>query len=263
MKHRIVIVAIAVAIAIVAAYALQSFNSNAGNLRASGTIEARNIEVGSREGGRITEILVREGDRVEAGQLLLTFDDAELEGRVIQARGNVELARANLAKMEHGSRPEEIAEARAAAGSDGADGFRIAEIAQSGADLEIARAELVNAERGYERAQELREDDTVSQELLDDAETKYRTTKARVEALEHAVTAARRRMEAARAVTSRVEKGFRSEDIAAARAELTRAEGELRQAEARSAEQEVHAPNAAVVEVLDLRPGDLVAPGVA
>ena len=41
----------------------------------SGTVEARNIRVGSKVGGRIAQVLVREGDAVKPGQILLTFDD--------------------------------------------------------------------------------------------------------------------------------------------------------------------------------------------
>lgn len=259
MKRRFLIIAIAVAVP--AAFAWHWFNTNSGALQASGTIEARNIDVGSKEGGRVIEILVREGDRIEAGQLLLTFDAAELEGRLMQARGHVELAHANLAKMEYGSRPEEIAEARAAAGGDRESGFRAAEVAQTQADLESARAELTNAERSLQRARELHERDLASQQILDDADTAYRAAQAQVRGLQQALAAAQGRLEAARAVTARVESGFRREDVDAARAEVMRAEGELKQAEARWVEREVRAPAAAVIEVLDLRPGDLVQPG--
>src|SRR5205085_2551238 len=56
------------------------------------------------------------------------------------------------------------------------------------------------------------------------------------------------------------ERGFRAEDIAAARAALELAEATLREAESRLAEREVRAPIAARVEVFDVRPGDLIAP---
>jgi hypothetical protein len=55
-----------------------------------------------------------------------------------------------------------------------------------------------------------------------------------------------------------VQHGFRAEDIAAARADLTLAEGQLKQTEVRWAEREVLSPAAAAVETMDLRPGDLL-----
>ncbi|MBI2993915.1 MAG: efflux RND transporter periplasmic adaptor subunit [Gammaproteobacteria bacterium] len=252
---------IAAAIAIPAVYAWRFFASDNGPLLASGTIEARNIKVGSKEGGRVREILAHEGDRVEAGQLLVTFDSEELEGRLMQARGHLALAKANLEKMERGSRPEEIAEARAATGGDRETGFRAAEVAQTQADLERAGVEAANARRNYDRARDLRERNLGSQQALDDAETGWRAAEARVRSLQQGLAAAQARLEAARAVTTRVETGSRREDIDAARGEMMRAEGALKEAEARWAEREVRSPAAAVIEVLDLRPGDLVQPG--
>ena len=55
-------------------------------LQSSGTVEARNIRVGSKIGGRIDKVLVREGDSVEPGQVLITFDDKELQAQLQQAR---------------------------------------------------------------------------------------------------------------------------------------------------------------------------------
>jgi multidrug resistance efflux pump len=225
-----------------------------------GTIEARNIEVGSKEGGRIAEVLVREGDAIAKGTVILRFEAPELEARLQQARSAVALARANLDKMEKGSRPEEIAEARAAAGTD-ATGFRSAEVAQSRAELARARADLTNAEQRLKRARELRSQDLVPQQALDDAETAQQTAAAAVQAASRAVNAAEDRLAAAQAVTARVVSGFRSEDVEVARAELARAGGALLEAEARYAEREVRAPADAVIEVLDVRPGDLIAAG--
>ena len=69
-----------VLVALIAGAVLYVQSSNAvADLAVSGTIEARNIRVGSKVGGRVAEVLVREGDRVEPGQVLLTFDDDELE----------------------------------------------------------------------------------------------------------------------------------------------------------------------------------------
>jgi HlyD family secretion protein len=224
------------------------------SLSASGTLEARNITVGSKVGGRISHVVVREGDRVEPGQLLVVFDSAELEGQLLQAQGRVEAARANLAKMLRGSRPEEIAEANAAS-----HGYREAELAQARAGLERALADEANADRELKRTQVLTQAGAMSQQSLDNARDRARAAHALVSAQTNAVGAAEGRLTAAQAVADKTQRGFRAEDIAAARAELTLAEGQLKEAEARWAEREVRAPAAAVVETLDLRPGDLLA----
>ena len=258
MNQRVAIILFAVAIGVGVAW--QQLSGVNGPLEVYGTIEARNIEVGSKEGGRIAEVLVREGDEGARGAGILRFEVPELEGRLQQAKAAVALARANLAKMEKGSRPEEIAEARAAAATD-ATGFRSAEVAQSRAELDRARADLTNAELRLRRTRELRAQDLMPEQTLDDAEAAHKTALAAVQAASRAVNAAQGRLEAARAITARVESGFRSEDVEAARADLQRAEGALLESEARYAEREVRTPANAVVEVMDVRPGDLIAAG--
>lgn len=230
----------------------------------SGTVEARNIRVGSKVGGRILEVRVREGDQVEAGHVLVTFDDQELLAALEQAR-------ANLEKMERGYRPEEIAEARAAAAraraewEEAKNGYRREQVEQAKADVGRARADAVNAERTYKRAAGLAAEGVFSRQQRDDAEAAWEMAAARLEAAEQrsrelergyrveTVAAAEARYHQAEAVRERLERGFREEDIAVARAQL-------RDAEARYRERQVVAPTAASVEVLDVRPGDLIPP---
>ena len=261
MKRKIIIVVIFAASVALPVGAYSWFHRGDTPLTASGTLEARNINVGSKEGGRVTKVLASEGDRLEANQLLVTFDDAELAARVLQARGKLEQAQANLAKMLHGSRPEEIEEAQAAGKlPDGSNGYRAEEIAQSEADLARAKADLVNAQINFDRTKQLADAGVYSRQSLDDAAARLAMAKAQVESMEHAVTAAEGRLREASAVQRRTERGFRDEDIASARADVTLAQGELNEAEARYAEREVRVPTAVVVEAMDIRPGDLLPP---
>ena len=92
-------------------------------LAAYGTLEARNIEVGSKVGGRVVALGTHEGEQVTAGQLLVTLDDEQLAPAVALAEAELAAARAARAKREHGSRVEDIAAARAAA-DDRTGGFR-------------------------------------------------------------------------------------------------------------------------------------------
>jgi multidrug resistance efflux pump len=241
-----------IVVAIVIAFAAPSFLKRDDSLTASGTLEARNIEVGSKVGGRVTKVYAAEGDRVKKDQLLVAFDDAELHASLLQARGRLSQSKANLAKMLHGSRPEEIAQARATGAS------RQHAIEQAEAAVARARADAEFAESEFKRYERLYAEGVASREQRDTAENRYRTAQAVARSAEHAVTVAASEANAAAAAQKLTESGFRSEDIAAARADVERAEGELKLAEARYLEREVRAPADAVVEVLDLRPGDLV-----
>src|ERR1700756_1691866 len=136
------------------------------SLEGAGTVEARNIRVGSKIGGRIDKVLVREGDTVEAGQLLISFDDKELQASLAKSR-------ANAIKVERGFRPEEIAEARASAAQAKAEyeqrrnGYRQEDIAAAQADLDRATADEVRTRLDFERYDALAQKDLVSKQQRD------------------------------------------------------------------------------------------------
>jgi len=127
-------------------------------LQGSGTVEARDIRVGSKVGGRIDKVLVREGDRVQPGQTLITFDDKELLASLNQSRAASE-------KAQRGYRPEEIAEARAAAAQAKADyemrlnGYRKEDIEAAQSDVERAAADEVRARLDFQRYEALAQKD--------------------------------------------------------------------------------------------------------
>jgi len=255
VKRRVAVVIIAAAAVVISLGMYGFFHRRPAELTASGTLEARNINVGSKVGGRIVEVRAREGDHVNAGQLLVRFDDAELEAALLQARGTLAQARANYEKMLRGSRPEEIEEARAASSPSG---YRVQELSQARAEVDRAKADAVNAELNYQRVSKLADEGVASRQLRDDAEARYKAAQASVASMQSNMAAAEGRLQAAKAVQQRTERGFRKEEIAAAKADVLRAGGELKQAEARWAEREVLAPSNASVEVMDLRPGDLL-----
>jgi multidrug resistance efflux pump len=235
-------------------------------LEGSGTVEVRNIRLGSKVGGRILEVRVCEGDQVEASQILVTFDDQELLAALNEARANFE-------KMQRGFRPEEIAEARAAAAQAKADyeqrrnGSRKEDIDAARADVERTGADAVRAERSFRRVNDLANADVFSKQQRDDAEGTWkmavaaqRNAEEKLAELEHGyrpeeIASTKAHYEQAEATRIKFERGNRREDIEAARAELL-------SAEARYRERQVLAPSAATVEVLDVRPGDLIAPNI-
>lgn len=81
----------------------------------SGSIEARDVEVGSLFGGRVEKVLVDEGARVAAGQPIVQFETNLIDLQIEQQKARVAEMAANLVKSERGPRSEEIARARAEA----------------------------------------------------------------------------------------------------------------------------------------------------
>jgi len=86
-----------------------------GVLTASGTIEGTQIEIASEVGGRVLEVLVKEGEFVRAGQLLVRFDEVLLQAQFEQAEASLEAAQANYALVSRGLTEEQRQLATAAA----------------------------------------------------------------------------------------------------------------------------------------------------
>jgi HlyD family secretion protein len=78
----------------------------------SGTIEVRDARVGSLVGGRVREVLVEEGDSVQADQLLVRLDDSMLITSVKEQEARVAQAKASLDRVVSGPRREQIERAR-------------------------------------------------------------------------------------------------------------------------------------------------------
>jgi HlyD family secretion protein len=167
-------------------------------LNATGYIVAHHrIEVTSKVMGKVAWIGVEKGDKVRQGQVLVRLEDQEFRAQLQQARGNVANLEAKLREMQAGSRPEEIAAARA-------------NVAQAEADLENYRISL-------ERTRGLVAAGIVSRQNLDDAQARYDGQKAKVESLQKNYEL--------------VKLGPRIEEIDAVRGQLEQARGQLAYAE--------------------------------
>jgi multidrug resistance efflux pump len=108
--RRVVPVVIVVAAAISALWWSQR---PTGPYFVSGFIEADEIRLGSRVGGRVQEVRVVEGQRVEGGEVLVALEPYDLRERLAEAQANVAASVAALEKLRAGYRAEEIAQARA------------------------------------------------------------------------------------------------------------------------------------------------------
>ena len=178
----------------------------------TGTIEARDARVGSLVGGRVVEVLVEEGDSVQAGQVLVRLDGELLAAQIGEQQARVAQSKANLDRVVSGPRREQI---------------------------ERARIEWERAEKERKRQEALLAQALTSDEAYDAAAAVAQSAFQSYEELR---------------------KGSRSEDERQARASFDEAESRLAYLKLQFAETEVRAPNAGVVQTLDLRPGDIVAP---
>lgn len=141
----------------------------------SGTVEATEIEVGPQVAGRIEKVLVNEGDKVKAGQVIARLDDRDLRAQLQQAVGQRDAALNTYTNVKSGSRQQQIAAARAQASA--------AEATFAG-----ARRNLTNAELAFSHATDVRQSLTAAE--------------AQVRALTAQYVAAQRQAQAAGATAS-------------------------------------------------------------
>lgn len=244
----------------------------------SGTVEARTIEVGSRVGGRVKLVLAKEGERVQPGQALVELEPGDVQAQRLMAKGQLDEALATLEKQKNGARPEEIEQAKAraqtavAALEETRIGARAEEIAGANARLVSTQVALDKAKLDDDRARKLFATQSISQAELDAADTALKGAVAQRDAAEQVldelkngsrredIAQAQARAVEARASEKLVAAGSRVEDIQAAQAAVEAAQGKLDQMDVMITELTIRASRAAVVESLDLRPGDILAP---
>ncbi len=273
---RVKKLAIPIVVAVVLAVLLVLGREREGPLVVSGFLEADEIRVGSRVGGRVASVQVEEGARVTKGQLLVELEPFDLAERRAEAEAELAARRAEHARLAAGFRSEEIGQARARVRQLEArleklvKGPREQEIEAGRAELVLAEAELELAHLELERAQSLRAERIASEDTFDRAQRAQKVGLATVEVrrqelhlLEEGsraedVEIARAELDEAREALRLVESGYRAEDVAQAEAALRAAEAARAAIDRRIDELAVRAPQDGIVEAIDLRPGDLV-----
>ena len=194
-----------------------------------GNVDLRQVSLAFNGSERIATLTVQEGDRVKAGQLLGTLDTRTLQLRVAQSEADIAAQQQALLRLKNGSRPEEVAQARA-------------QVEAAAADAELAQQQL-------ERVQGVRQTTAgraVSQQDLDAAQARHRVALAQ--------------LENARKAQQLVVAGPRREDIARAQAQLDAALASLALLKHQLSEAELRAPVDAVVRARLLEPGDMASP---
>ncbi len=244
----------------------------------SGLFEADQIRVGSRIGGRVSEVLVHEGQGVKRGDVLIHLEPYDLRERLAQAQATLAANQAALARLEAGFRAEEVAQARARRDAAQATldqlvaGPRPLELQILRDKLAVAEADRINAEREYDRLKALHAQDLSVQKEMDDVVRTLSVAQAREAAARdelalaeegtrvEELAAARAHLAEAEQALSLLERGYRSEDIAEARAHAEAARSAVEVIQRQLDELALVAPADSTVEAVELQPGDLIAP---
>lgn len=246
-------------------------------LKVSGVIEADEIRVGSRVGGRVARVMVQEGDRVEAGNELVQLEPFDLLEKQAEAKLEFAARQATYEKLAAGYRAEEIAEAKAlrdqaqAAYEEAVAGPRKQEIEAARQSLEQARAELQLAEKTFKRTEELYGKKAASKEDYDQSVSELKVASAKVDVQsaqlalleegtrKEVIAQAKANLDQAQARLELLENGYRTEEVAEAKARMQAAEAAVDVLEKQLQELTIVAPIRSTVEAVDLREGDIIA----
>lgn len=233
---------------------------------ASGTIvPVRSVNLSPKTSGRLVELMVEQGDRVQKGQPIARMENEEILAQGKQAEAQLIQAKARLAELEAGSRSEEIERAKARLQKAKAQlaelktGTRTEDIEQAKAQVESAGARAELAKQRRDRFETLYQEGAVSQDRYDEAVTEWEQARsALAEALQNLqelrngprseeIERAEADVYEAQQNLLELQRGPRPEDIAHARAEVEESKWRMREIEERFQDTLVRAPFSGIV----------------
>ncbi len=248
-------------------------------ISANGIVEAKqSTNVSPKSSGRLKNLLVEEGNYVKVGQILAYMDDSDLQGQLIQARGSLAEAQANLQKAQAGNRPQDIAQAQAQLAEAQANlqkaqaGNRPQDIAQAQARLNSTQSSFNKAEDDLKRNQQLYNAGAIALLTVNQKRADRDSARASVNEAQQALAlqqagARPEDIEQVRAVVEQrqqalalLQAGTRQEDIDSARAQVTQQQGNLKTIQTQIEDNVVRAPFSGIVTEKYADPGDFVTP---
>ena len=200
---------------------------NKSEIQASGTIEAREVNVSARVSGQVREIRIEEGSRVKTGDILVLLDHDSLDIQLRQAQAGVTLAEAQLNLLRLGARPEDLEQARDA-------------LSQAESNLKLAEADA-------KRMRELAAKGSVTPKQGDDAAAR--------------LTVAAAQKNTAGQALKKLQQFARPEEIRAARARLDQAVAQADLLKKAIADCAIAAPVDGLVTRQPIEAGELVQAG--
>jgi HlyD family secretion protein len=193
-----------------------------------GEADATRIDIAARVNGRVGKLPAERGENVAKGQLLIEIDNPEMIAKLRSASAALDVAKANLANIEAGVRPEQIAQKKAA--------------------LDMANANLTLASQTYKRVNELAAGGNAPLQRLDEAS--------------NSLQVAQRTAEQAKLAYEEAVAGATVEQKAIAHANVAQAAASIDTIQAQVDELVVKAPIAAQVYQVGAELGEFVSPGV-
>jgi len=230
MKKKILIPVVIIVVLASAAWGLwgwlKSEEDTSSILTLYGNIEIRDAKLAFAEQEIVAEVAVNEGDTVAAGQVLARLKSQRLHDQLMEAQAQLDAQTQVVLRLMNGTRSQEIR--------------------QLGAELEVVKVRLKNAEKNLQRLESTASIGASSQQVLDDARA--------------AVDVARAQLNARQQAYNLAVAGPRSEDIAEAKAHLEANQAQLAYLNTRLQETVLKSPSAGIIQSRILEPGEMAGP---
>jgi HlyD family secretion protein len=232
MRRRIVLLVVVLIVAGAGGFAWWRTHraAAAGDLVLYGNVDLRQADLAFTDSGRIAAVLAEEGDVVKRDQLLARLDTSRLEPQIREAEAQVAGQKAAVDKLHHGSRPEEIAQARAT--------------------VDAARADADNA----------RQENTRLTSLAASIGGRAAVTERDIDAAKAALDSTAAKLAVSERALDLIVAGPRAEDIAQAEAQLQASEAQLALLKQQLKDADLLAPVAGVVRSRLMEAGEMASP---
>ena len=210
-------------------------------IKSSGSVvPIETVNLSPKQAGKLIELLVEQGARVNRGQVIARMDSANLIPQLNQAQASAVASEANLAKLRNGSRPEDIAAAQA-------------RVESSRGRVQSARSRLALTNMKMSRFRGLQTEGAISSDRFDEVMTDDRSAQADL------VTAQANLVEATQ-ILEESRNGSRVEDIAQAEAQLAQAIAGIRVIEVQIEDTVIRAPFTGIITQKYANAGAFVTP---
>ncbi|GBO54628.1 HlyD family secretion protein [Pseudanabaena sp. lw0831] len=210
-------------------------------IKSSGSVvPIETVNLSPKQAGKLIELLVEQGAKVNRGQVIARMDNANLIPQLYQAQASAAASEANLAKLRNGSRLEDIAAAQA-------------RVESARGRLDAARSRLALTNMKTSRFRSLQTEGAISRDRFDEVVTDDRSAQADLQTAQANLVEANRLLEETR-------NGSRVEDVAQAEAQLAQAIAGIRIIEVQIEDTIIRAPFAGIITQKYANAGAFVTP---
>lgn len=215
-------------------------------------ISQTEVQIVPKVTGRLLQLNIEEGTRVQAGQVIGQIEHTEIDAQIAQAKAQAAIARANLELLKNGPLQTQIDQASASVSQ------AIASEKQAESNLAQIKVNYQHTESEYKRYQNLANQGAIPGQQLDTYRTQLDTSRKQVDAAQQQVAASKQQVVSAKAALKALKDGNRPEQISGGVGQIEQANASIKLLEAQFANYQITSPITGVITKKNVEIGSLV-----